>query len=117
MMIQSLACVVLIGALSTNAAGFDIRTENGTVLIAADQILAYDWATHTLTLKPGVRKDLFMKLRTGLANGQIFTAAVDGKSVYQGTLTSLVSSASFATPVIVLDEAAYLKDVLQADQV
>jgi hypothetical protein len=127
-MIRQLSFVLLIGGLElvlitnmANAGGakkdFDIRTEAGTVLIAADQILAYDWATHTVTLKPGVRKELLGKLKRVLANGQSFIAAVGGKKVYQGTLTSLLSSASFATPVIVLDEAAFLPNSLKADQI
>jgi len=40
---------------------------------------------------------------------------VGGQKVYPGTLTSLLSSASFATPVIVLDEARLLPGRLKAD--
>jgi hypothetical protein len=94
-----------------------LRSEDGTVLVAADQIVAYDWPTHTLTLKKGVRDELLAKTKRHLAGGQIFVAAIGGEEIYQGRLTSLFSSASFSTPVIVLDEAAMLRKRLAADQV
>lgn len=95
----------------------DLRSRDGSVLIASDEIVAYDWSSHILTLKQGVRKNLQSKLRGSLANGHRFVVAVDGKSVYEGTVTSIISSSAFATPVIVVDEAIYLPKRLKENQV
>jgi len=82
----------------------DIRSSDGRVLVAADQIRSYEWATHTLTLAPRVREALARKLRTDrIVSGIPFSVAVDGKAVYSGTLTTSLSSFSFATPVVVVD--------------
>jgi WD40 repeat protein len=96
---------------------FDIRAEDGTILIAVDQILAYEWATHTLTLKPGVRKNLFMKFKGSLANGHTFGVAVGGKTIYHGVFKSIISSSSSSSPVILLDEAVYEPKLLKESQV
>jgi hypothetical protein len=99
-------CCVLCPALSF--AGdpkpeVDIRSADGKVIIAADQIRSYDWAEHTLTLAPKVRDQLAKRLRNELAAGTGFGVSVGGKVIYTGTLTSVVSSKSFSTPVIVVD--------------
>ena len=96
---------------------FDIRSRDGSVLISSDKILAYDWGSHTLTLKLNVRKELQAKLKWSLANGHPFVVAIDGKPIYEGTITSMVSSSAFETPVIVLDEATYLPKRLKENQV
>ena len=64
-----------------------------------------------------MRTNLHAKVMGSLANGQAFNATVGGERIYQGTLTSLLSAASFSTPVIVLDEARFLPHKLGADQV
>ena len=86
-------------------AEIDIRDEAGKVLIAADQIRSYEWATHTLTLVPKLRGQLAGQLRKGgrLVSGVPFTVVVGGKVVYKGTFTSVASSHSFSTPVIGID--------------
>jgi hypothetical protein len=96
----------------------DIRSDDGKVLIAADQIRSYDWATHTLTLAPKARQELADQLRKSkrLVSGIPFAVAVGGKAVYSGTFTSVESSRSFSTPVILTDPAV-LDPKLSADQV
>ena len=119
-MLRLPSVVMLVGSLAfagDAAKQLDIRSEDGTVLIAADQVLTYDWATHTLTLKPGVRKNLFMKLKGSLANGHTFSVAVGGKTIYHGVFKSIISSSSSSSPVILLDEAVYEPKLLKESQV
>lgn len=95
----------------------DIRSsEDGEVLIAADQIRSYDWATHTLTLAPQVREELAKRLPMDrIVSGIPFAVAVGGKSVYQGKFTTAHSSRSFSTPVVVLGVEA-VEPQLRTDQ-
>src|SRR5262245_38072261 len=94
----------------------DVRAEDGKVLIAADQIRSYDFATHTLTLAPKVRDELVKRLRKDrLVSGIPFAVTVGGKVVYQGSFTTIESSRSFSTPVIVVD-AQEIEPKLGADQ-
>jgi dipeptidyl aminopeptidase/acylaminoacyl peptidase len=97
-------------------AAVEIRGADG-VLLATDEIRAYDWDTHTLTLVPKARERLAAGLRqTGsLVRGVPFTVAVDGKAVYAGKFTSVVSSAVIKGPVIVVDLPT-LDEKLGADQ-
>src|SRR5215831_7912936 len=103
-------CFALCPALSVAAdprPEVDVRAEDGKVLIAADQIRSYDWATHTLTLAPKVRDELAKRLRKDrLVSGIPFAVTVGGKVVYQGSFTTTESSRSFSTPVIVVDAQA-----------
>lgn len=98
---------LLVAAAVTAAAPapvVDIRGADGKILVAASQIQKYDWKTHTLTLAPGSRASLEDHLMAGrgLGSNVPFTMAIDGKPAYQGILTSVFSSQSFATPVILL---------------
>ena len=95
---------------------FEISGADGKVVIAADDVLAYEWASHTLTLKPMVRKNLFEKLKGKLGRGEPFIVSVGGKAVYQGNWKSFFSSIPCTTPVIVLDGRA-LDPKLGEDQV
>jgi hypothetical protein len=82
----------------------EVRSLDGRVVIAADQIRAYEWPTHTLTLAPQVRAKLAKSLLNDrIVSGIPFTVAIGGEVVYQGTFTSTSSSRSFATPVMVID--------------
>jgi hypothetical protein len=83
----------------------DIRSEDGRVVIAADQIRSYDWATHTLTLAPKVREKLAELIGKDpqAISGIPFAVNVGGKVVYKGRFTSIVSSRSIATPIIVVN--------------
>src|SRR5262245_24930730 len=81
----------------------DVRSEDGKVLIAADQIRSYEWATHTLTLVPKARDELAKRLpRERIVSGIPFAVTVGGKVVYQGTFTIIESSRTLSTPVIVV---------------
>ena len=97
-------------------AGVEIRSEDGKVLIAANQIRSYEWATHTLTLAPKAREELARRLlKDRVVSGIPFAVAVGGNVVYRGTFTTVASSRSFATPVIVVDAQA-VDAKLGADQ-
>jgi hypothetical protein len=97
----------------------DIRSGDGKVLIAADRIRSYDWATHTLTLAPKGRDDLAVRLRKGeptaLVTGIPFAVAVGGRTVYTGKFTTTLSSGTIPAPVIVVDLGS-LDATLGADQ-
>jgi hypothetical protein len=116
----ALASILVFAESSVAADGigeFDIRTENGEIFIAADDILSYDWANHRLNLAANVRAELakrFIKER-GIVSGIPFAVAVGGKEVYQGVLTTSVSSRSFSSPVIVID-ARVVDPTLEEDQ-
>lgn len=85
---------------------FEITAADGRVVIAADDVLAYEWASHTLTLKPKVRRNLFDALKRKLVHGEPFIVRVGSKAVYQGNWKSSLSSIPCTTPVIVLDRRA-----------
>lgn len=95
---------------------FEIRGSDGEVHIAVDDVLVYEWASHTLTLKPMVRRALFKKLKGNLIKGEPFIVAVGAKSVYQGYWKSVGSSIGCATPVIVID-GQQLEPKLEENQV
>jgi hypothetical protein len=80
----------------------EIRSDDGKVLIAADQIRAYDWNTHTVTLKPKVWQEFAAAMTAGrrLVSGVPFAVTVGGQEIYKGKITSSYSSFSFDLPVI-----------------
>lgn len=98
-----------------DAPQLDIRTRDGKILIAAEEILAYDWSTHTMTVHRSVRPWLLNALRKGALDDGTFVVAVDGKPIYSGAWMSCMMSSSRATPVIVLD-AQQLDDGLKPNQ-
>ncbi len=93
-----------IPAMAAPPPAVDLRTADGQVLIAANQIRAYNWEDHTLTLAPKVIDRLSTRLLRSreLASGVPFTLAVGGKPVYRGILTSVISSKSFNAPVVLI---------------
>jgi len=82
----------------------DIRDPAGNVIIAADQIQFYDWASHTLSLEPAARAKLATSLLEGkrLVSGVPFSVCVGGKPIYEGMFTTSVSSKSLTAPTIVM---------------
>src|SRR5262245_61726926 len=90
---------------SDPAPDVDIRSEDGTVLIPADQIRSYDRATHTLTLAPGARDELAKRLRKDqrLVSGIPFEVTVGGQLSYKGVFTTVNSSLVISKVVIVVD--------------
>lgn len=107
----SLRCVVtlliFLPAISVAAESnidLDLRFDDGKTVVSDDQIVSYNWATHTLTLKPGVRKELAKRLRNNrMVSGVSFSVSVGGKDIYKGLFTTVLSSRSLSTPVIVVD--------------
>jgi hypothetical protein len=86
----------------------DIRDDRGNILLAADRIASYDWPTHTITLMPGARKNLYEALSKTrqLVQGIPFNMALGGQTIYSGTFTTVASSINQPTIVIVVDGAA-----------
>ncbi|RIK85073.1 MAG: hypothetical protein DCC67_04360 [Planctomycetota bacterium] len=94
---------VLNGGSVVADARVDVRAQSGKILVASEEIVAYDWRSHTITLAPGVRGWLLNALHKGVLGDEPFVVAVGGKPIYEGSWRSLVMSSSRATPVIVLD--------------
>jgi hypothetical protein len=76
---------------------------DGTVLIADADIVSYTWASHMMTLRSGKQRELRKDHLGTLVSGVPFTLSVDGEALYTGTMTTIVSSFSFRTPVLVID--------------
>lgn len=92
-------------ALEPEKAELDLRDAEGKVLVSAEEILGYEWSSHTLILKKGVADRLGDRLRTIEKKLAVpFTVAVDGKPVYEGMLTTLLSSQSQSGVVLVVDQ-------------
>jgi hypothetical protein len=82
---------------------FTLQSPEGQPLLSADDVVAYDWATHTLTLRPGAREHLRSALVGGLVRGVPFVVMADGAACYRGVFTTSLSSATQSGPVIDLD--------------
>lgn len=81
-------------------AALDLRDADGKVLIAADEITAYEWGTHTLTLAPTAAARLRKLLHDERRLDKPFAVAVGGKAVYSGQLVSVLSSRSYTGVVV-----------------
>ncbi len=82
----------------------DLRDSKGKVLVSAEEILSYEWSSHTLIVKKGVADRLADRLilqDQKLASP--FTVALGGKTIYNGKLTTRFSSYSQNSVVIVVD--------------
>jgi hypothetical protein len=91
---------VAIPAATIDEYGFNIRSVNGDVIISTGDIVEYEWATHTIRLRPGVKDRVFHKLIGELIEGSPFEVYVGGRPVYRGVFTSSLSSISQSTVVI-----------------
>lgn len=80
------------------AVGFEIRDPKGTVLVAADDISAYDWNTHTLTVSKPVKKQLFDD------SPSEFVVTVNGQSIYTGKFWRARADEPCPGPVILLGD-------------
>src|SRR5215211_8238137 len=89
-----------------SAPGIDIRSVDGAVIVAAADILEYEWATHTMTWRPGVMNRVFQARRNELISGSPFTVCVGGRPVYRGVFTSRFSSNTQKTVVIAIRDFA-----------
>lgn len=78
----------------------DVRDADGKVLLAADALTGYDWATHTLTLKEG-EKATFAK---ALQAAKRFAVCIDGKPAMEGQFVPPVVSSTRKGPVISLPD-------------
>jgi hypothetical protein len=85
------------------AGAVDIRSGDGTILVAAHQIVSYDWPTHTISLKPGTLAELKERFLKDAKLSKSFAITIAGKTIYEGKLTTSVSSISLSTPVILVD--------------
>lgn len=78
----------------------DLRDPDGKVLLAADDLVGYDWGTHTMTLKDGA-KEPFAK---ALQAAKRFAVCIDGKPAMEGQFVPPIVSSTRKGPVIVLPD-------------
>jgi hypothetical protein len=76
----------------------DIRDPDGKVLLAADELVSYDWGTHTLTLKEGAKEPFAKAVKAA----KRFAVCIDGKPAMEGQYVSPVVSSTRRGPVISL---------------
>lgn len=82
------------------ATGVDLRAPDGTVLLAAADLTAYDWDTHTFTVPKAAKAKL---ADDGPAE---FAVCVDGKEVYRGKFWRATADEPCPGPVILLGDTA-----------
>ena len=95
--------------VSEPESSFSIEDSNGKTLIDASDIKSYDWDTHTITLRPGLRDELHTQLAGTLVGGQPFTVIANGKPSYNGSFTTSLSSSSLHSIIINLFPSPDLK--------
>lgn len=72
-----------------------------TPVISAEDVLDYDWDTHTLTVKPGIGRTLPRPDSFGIP----FVLLAEGKRCYVGGIWTGASSVGTGRPVIDFDDA------------
>jgi hypothetical protein len=70
------------------------------VFLAAEDLVAYDWARHRLELRPGAKARLAGRLIADLAAGRPFALLAGGQRIYEGVFTSSMSSSTQSGVVI-----------------
>lgn len=88
---------------------FSINDSDGTTVIDAADIRSYDWKTHTITLRKGLRDQLHTQFAGDLVGGHPFTLT-NGKASYGGHFTTSLSSMSLDSIVINLCPLSDLKE-------
>jgi hypothetical protein len=108
--IAALAFVMLVLTLLAHCtppvvqdAKFRIELPSREVLLSARDIESYDWAAHTMTLKPGVVEMLRNRLEGSLVAGVPFVVKAEGRECCRGLFTTSFSSQSQQGPCIVFD--------------
>jgi len=69
-------------------------------IISEDDLLSYDWNTHTLLL----RHSIWYKLREPAVHGAPFVVVADGVPLYVGAFWTSISSFATPVPVIMWDQ-------------
>ena len=77
-------------------------------VLTQEDLIAYDWPTHTMILKPGVVGRLFESLISSLARGFPLEVEANGVTCYGAILTT--SGSSFSQSCAVIDVYAVSKD-------
>ena len=83
------------------------------VVLQDDEILAYDWDSHTLFIPPGMKMRLHQELGPqDLVSGIPFEFFIDDRSIYSGHFVTSLSSSSMDGLVIDLCPDSYADDRL-----
>lgn len=93
--------------------GFALIDGQGRAIITHADIVEYNWDSHTITLRPGLRQRLHDELGQPLLWGVGFTVVADGVACFDGKLKSSLSS--FSSDSIVID--LFKQEELENDQV
>ena len=86
-----------------------LRLASSPLITGAD-VVAYDWPTHTMKLRPAV----IAKIPKPPVDGTPFVVVAQGQRVYLGVFVTSVSSHTFAVPSITVD-AVMLNPAQPAD--
>jgi hypothetical protein len=88
-------------------ADFRILSADGDTFLTSDDFESYDWATHTITFRPGGVARLRSRVPPSLVTGVPFVVTVDGVECYRGLFTTAYSSNSHKGPCIIFDSKEY----------
>ena len=98
-----------------SAHSFEIRDSDGRPIVTDRQIVSYDWKTHRITLKPGMKVEPPAKEGQYIVSGIPFAIAADGVVCYAGVFTTSFSSISQSVPVINLHPLEKEEDILRIE--
>jgi len=93
-------CTGSVPEIVAGVPGFEIRDEDGRLILSAADIASYDWTTHSMTLSSGRVLVVQNSSRHGLVGGIPFTVIANGVPCYSGAFTSSYSSTSLSCPII-----------------
>jgi hypothetical protein len=82
-------------------------------VIGAEDLVSYDWDTHLLHLRPGVRAALRRQFNLHTA----FVVLCDGKRIYLGAFSTIISSYMPGVPVSYVDDISVKDRGLPADAI
>jgi hypothetical protein len=81
---------------------FAIIDEDGRPILRDEQIVSYQWASHSITLRPGTTWNVRVKEGRSIVLGIPFAVVADGITCYRGVVTTSLSSFSQSVPVIII---------------
>ncbi|TWT50654.1 hypothetical protein Pla22_33970 [Rubripirellula amarantea] len=81
----------------------EVRTTADAIVFSQPDIVVYNWQTHTITLRRGLRAELRDRFSSHLVTGVPFSICVNDTPVVKGTMTTSLSSAAFDDIVLNLD--------------
>jgi len=95
---------------------FAILDEESRPILTAEQIVGYEWTTHSITLRPGAALNVRVKKGRSIVHGVPFSVVANGVICYRGVITGSFSSVTQSVPVINISPIPRgKKDVVQIE--